>query len=152
MTSKASKWRLNMGYSPNIFHHLVNSPKNNSPNDKFTNSTIEQLVNSTIFYSTGANSTRVSSPIQTVCLKAPPGGLRSGALAPRSQGVWGLAPILGLPRFMAIKATLNNTSIEQNVNWTYYQLQIENFGESYIVQLTDVECWIGCCSVHFLFN
>ena len=28
-------------------------------------------------------------------LKAPPGGLRSGTLAPRSQGVWGLAPILG---------------------------------------------------------
>ena len=72
----------------------------------FTNSTIEQLVNSTIFYSTGANSTRVSSPIQTVCLKAPPGGLRSGAPAPRSQGVWGLAPILGLLSFRPIRTTI----------------------------------------------
>ena len=79
--------------------------KKNSPNDKFTNSTIEQLVNSTIFYSTGANSTRVSSPIQIVCLKAPPGGLRSGALAPWSQGVWGLAPILGLLSFRPIQTT-----------------------------------------------
>ena len=71
----------------------------------FTNSTIEQLVNSTIFYSTGANSTRFSSPIQIVCLKAPPGGLRSGALAPRSQGVWGLAPIVGLLSFRPIQTT-----------------------------------------------
>ena len=72
----------------------------------FTNSTIEQLVNSTIFYSTGANSTRVSSRIQIVFVKAPPGGLRSGAPAPRSQGVWGLAPILGLLSFRPIRTTI----------------------------------------------
>ena len=142
-----------MGYSPNIFHHLVNSPKKSSPNDKFSNSPIEQLVNSTIFYSTGANSTRVSSPIQTVCLKAPPGGLRSGALAPRSQGVWGLAPILGQLSFRPIQTTSSGGC--KNCRWVDYLVNLHLFKQIFV----ELHAWsvvsllnrhsVNCLSVEF---
>ena len=68
-----------------------------------TTATIEQMLNWT--------SGQIFNLIAQGCPKSPPGGMRSGAPAPRSQGVWGLAPILG---HMSIEQmSIESMSIQQ---------------------------------------
>ena len=52
VTRPATKCTFNMGYSTIFVQQLVNSPKTCSTIDSFTNSIIQQLVNSTISNST----------------------------------------------------------------------------------------------------
>ena len=106
---------------------------------------LEDLINS-------SNPWRFSSPIQTTTSKttidhatywaqAPPGGLRSGAPAPWSQGVWGLAPILRLPSFMPFQSTT------MYVQLCYVQLKVRWIGLVF-----NCGCSVASCSVTELLN